>query len=198
MIDQPDDSVAVNGGRNRLPKLNPPEPLLFPENSGKLLRTNIIQIKKEEVIFEPRSQIVEPITSCAPVLLQRRIIISAHVTNHIHVPGLKTNHLCIFRRNNEKGDFIQVRKTVLPGIRLPVKRVPLQHNLLARRVPFQSKRTQPRNFTGIHGHIPGLRDLSFLVRTLKQVSWKNAYTVEEPLGSSIGLGQLEEIGRAHV
>src|SRR5215475_1199856 len=92
LIHQSDDGVAIYGQRDRLPELVAAKPFLFAPDLRKLLRAQIVEIKKEEIVLEAGAKIIKPVASRTLVGGERRIVLRADFLEQIHVPGLETNH----------------------------------------------------------------------------------------------------------
>ena len=190
-INQPHNPLAINRRRNRLPETHILKPRLLPRHIRQVFRAEVIQIKKQKIVFESRAQVVKMIALRQLLFLQHRKIVRAESAQHVRLARLKANHLRVFARNKGKHHLIQIGQASATAIRLPIIRIPLQHHPLPRNVLLQPKCAEARKLARLHRKIPRLRKRPVVVSLLQEMPRKNGDAVKQSLGRRIGLRQFQ-------
>src|SRR3984957_1047723 len=156
-VNQADDSLAVNRRRNSLPESQALKPNLLPGNFRRPIRSQVVQVEEQEIVLEPRSEIVQVITSHRLLLLQYREIFRAEPAEHVRVNGLEEDHLRVFAGHEQKNNLVQIWQLVFGAVSFPIIWIALQHHALPRNVFLQTKWAEPGELAGRHGKTPCLR-----------------------------------------
>src|ERR1700675_3166231 len=191
VVHEANDSGAIHGGGNGLAEANVLKPELFPGNFRQAFGSEIVQIEEEKIVFETGAEIMEAIAFCRLLFFEDGKILRAETAENVGVPGLKTDHLRVFAGNNQEVKLVEIGEPASGTIFLPVIRVLLKDDSLAKNIFFHAESAETSEVIGRRGKIPDLREVSFTIRVLEKMARKNCQAVKKPFGCGVWLRQFE-------
>src|SRR5215470_823318 len=120
MVNQPDDGLAIDGQRDGLPERLAAKPFLRSADSWQIFSAQIVEVKKQEIVFKPGPQVEKAISPVLLLPFQRCVVIRTDLFQHIKIARLKANNLSILGGNDEEYNLVKIRKRVLRGIDFPI------------------------------------------------------------------------------
>src|SRR5215475_178802 len=108
VINQPRNAGAVDSRGDSLTEAHITKPLLFARDLRKTAFNIVVQVEHQEVVFQPRTGVIQLEVAGLLLRLQRGIIISAQTADDPRFAGAKTDYLRILRGYREEDQLVKI------------------------------------------------------------------------------------------